>query len=313
MLIRGMILSCALIMVIAGYSTAQDAATNQDLTPPTQTDAAAQPATDAAAQPPADAAAQPPAVAAAQPPADAAAQPEGGNSAVGVDSSLSQANQAFLALYGRQFVLAKQQYEQAVTSNPEYKKMVDLCQNIQDRMRDLSSEYMDIFGKVMSPNFRMETLKKEEVDRMLEFQMRQNQAGQTLGELGLIADIPVSDLGLDFEGAEQLSLGEYLMWIKPRSANERIWYRARKRIMERSLTYTKQEVRQQQRQEKYSRLEESRRRRLDRQGQGNMGIGGGMGGGDFGGMMGGGMGGGMGMGGMGMGMGGMGMGGGMGF
>ncbi|MGC9329371.1 MAG: hypothetical protein ACP5I1_17180 [Candidatus Hinthialibacter sp.] len=238
---------------------------------------------------------------------------ESSNVTVGMDSALAQANQGFLALYNRQFLMAKQQYEQAASSNPEYQRMVDFCQNILDRMRDLSDEYMEIYGKVMSPNFRMDQLKQEEINRMLEFQLRQNQAGQSLGEMGLIADIPISDLGLDYEGSEQISLGEYLMWVKPRSANERIWNRAYRRSLERSLVFAKQEIKQQQRQERFARLQESRRRRLDRQAAGGMGVGAGMGGGGFGGgMMGGGMGGGMMGGGMGGGMMG-GMGGGMGF
>ncbi|MBN2329704.1 MAG: hypothetical protein JXR73_21365, partial [Candidatus Omnitrophica bacterium] len=256
MSIRKWILGCMIVMAGSTQALAQDAANDDALNPPAITEAE---------------------------PAITEIEPVESNVTVGMDSALAQANQGFLALYNRQFLMAKQQYEQAASSNPEYQRMVDLCQNILDRMRDLSDEYMEIYGKVMSPNFRMEQLKQEEINRMLDFQLRQNQAGQTLGEMGLIADIPVSDLGLDFEGSEQMTLGEYLMWIKPRSANERIWNRAFRRTLERSLIYAKQEIKQQQRQERFARLQESRRRRLDRQGSGGMGVGGGMSG-NFGGM-----------------------------
>ncbi|HXK96046.1 MAG TPA: hypothetical protein PKV38_20430, partial [bacterium] len=178
----------------------------------------------------------------------------------GFDSTLAQANQAFMALMSRQFPMALQGFKAAASANNEYQKMVDFCQNIIDRLQDLYKEQIDIYGKMMAPDFRTETLSKEEIDRMLNFQMRQLQAGQTLGELGLIADIPVSDLGLDFEGADQTSLAEYLGWIRPRSANERIWQRARKRALERALVYAKQEIRVQQRQDQFQRVEEYRRR-----------------------------------------------------
>nr|HQH72850.1 hypothetical protein [bacterium] len=193
------------------------------------------------------------------------------------DTTLAQANQAFMALMSRQFPMALQSYKTAASANSEYQKMADFCQNIIDRLQDIYKEQIDIYGKMMAPDFRSESLSKEDIDRMLDFQLRQMQAGQTLGELGLIADIPVSDLGLDFEGADQTSLAEYLGWIRPRSANERIWFRARKRALERAMVYAKQEIKVQQRQDQFQRIEEYRRRRLDRQSSGSMGIGGGMG------------------------------------
>ena len=227
------------------------------------------------------------------------------------DQTQAQANQAFIALQSRQFLLAHQQYKQAAGSNPEYQKMVDFVEVILDRMQESIDEQMEIFGQTTAANFRTETLSRDEINRMLDYQFKQMQAGQALADVGIIAEIPVAELGLDFEGAEQMTLGEYLGWIRPRSANQRIWYRARKRALERQVVYARREAYRQQLQEKMQRVEEFRRRRLDTQ-SGNMGImgGGGMMGGGMG-MMGGGMGGGMGMGGMGggMGMGGMGGGG----
>ncbi|MEW6235930.1 MAG: hypothetical protein AB1656_11125 [Candidatus Omnitrophota bacterium] len=223
------------------------------------------------------------------------------------DTNMAQANQAFLALRNRQIQMALQGYKQAAASNSEYKKMEDFCQNILDRIKELETEWRDIFGKAQSPQFRSEKLTRDEIDRMIDFQYRQQLAGQALGDMGIIALIPVADLGLDFEGAENTTLAEYVGWTRPKSINERIWQRVRTRTLERQLVFAKQEIYMQQRQERLQRVEDYRRRRLDRQSAaGGFGgfQGGGMGG-SFGGM-GGGMGGGM-MGGFGGGM----MGGGM--
>jgi hypothetical protein len=221
----------------------------------------------------------------------------GSSGSTGFDSTMAQANQAFMALSQRQFPMARQQYEAAASSNREYEKMVDFCQNIMDRLREIYAEQIEVFSKMMSPDFRSEYLTRDEIDKMLELQIRQQQAGPSMGELGLISEIPISDLGLIYEGSDQMTLAEYVGWTRPRSANARIWHRARKRAIERSVMYALQEIKQQQRQERYQRMEEYRRRRLDRQGQGGIGVGGSMGGGMDMSMMGGGMGGGMGMGG----------------
>jgi len=206
-------------------------------------------------------------------------------SAGNYDIAQVQANQAFMALMNRQFQMALQQYTTIASSNPEYQKMVEFCQNILDRLMEVFDEYMDTFGRMSSPDFRLEDLTEKEINKMLNFQLRQNQAGQSFGELGLIADIPISDLGLYFDGSDQTSLAEYLGWVRPRSANERVWYRARKRAAKRQLVYSKMEIKIQQRQERFQRMEEFRRRKLDRQSGNFGGFSGGSMGGDFGGMM----------------------------
>ncbi len=222
----------------------------------------------------------------------------------GFDQAALQANQAFNQLRQRQFRAALQLYEQAASTDDNYTKMVDFVQSILDRIKELEEEWQDIFGEAQQPEFRMESVDKEKIDRMLEFQFKQYAGGQSLGELGMIGNIPLTDLGLDFEGAENMVLAEYLGWISPRSANERIWDRIRRHSLRRQLTYAKLEIYQQQRQERIQRVEDLRRRKLERQG-GQIG-GGFTGGGGFGGGMGGGMGGGFGggMGGMGGGFGG---------
>lgn len=234
----------------------------------------------------------------------------------GFDSVMAQANQAFMAMQNRQFRQAQQLYETAAGSNPDYQKMADFCDAIIQRMQEITEEQIDLFAKTTAPDFRVEQLSPEEVDQMIDFQFRTMQAGQQFGELGLLVDIPLVELGLDSAEAEDLTLGEYLGWTPPRGANERIWYRARQRALERQKVYAKFEIKRQQQQERIQRIEEFRRRRLERQG-GQLGggvaggggfgggglMGGGMGGGGFGGGFGGGMGGGFG-GGMGGGMGG---------
>lgn len=207
------------------------------------------------------------------------------------DDVQNNANQAFLALMNRQFQAALQGYEAAAQGNPEYQKMVDFVNNILDRLQEIIDQQIEVFGKTTAQNFRLEQLTKEEIDKMIEFQFEQNKAGQALQELGLIADIPVADLGLDFEGADQMTLAEYLGWIRPRGTSQKIWYRARIRAMQRQLIYAKQEIYQQQRQERLQRIEEFRRRKLDRQSSGSFGVTGG-GGGFGGGLGGGGLGGG---------------------
>lgn len=220
------------------------------------------------------------------------------------DQSLALANNAFLSLRNRQIQLALTQYQQAASSNPEYQKMVDFCEALLDRMQESFDEYTELFRKQSSPSFRMETLSREEINKILDYQYRMASAGQALADMGTLAEIPVNELGLDFEGSDQMTVAEYLGWTRPRSANMRIYYRARKRALKRQLVYEKLQIYQQQLQEKIQRVEEARRRRLETSGAG--GSFGYMGGGGGGGMMGGGMGGGM-MGGgmMGGGMGGM--------
>jgi hypothetical protein len=211
------------------------------------------------------------------------------------DQTLATANMAFQSLRNRQIQLALTQYQQAAGSNPEYQKMVDFCEALLDRMQESFDEYNELFRRQTSPTFRMETLTREEIKKMLDYQYRSSTAGQALSDMGTIAEIPVSELGLDFEGADQMTLAEYLGWIRPRSANARIYYRTRKRMLERQMTFEKLQIYQQQLQEKVQRVEEARRRRLETSGgSGNFGY---MGGGGGMGMMGG-MGGGM-MGGMG--------------
>ena len=226
---------------------------------------------------------------------------EGGASG-NVDSALSIANQAFLALQQRQFRPALDLYKNAAGSNPEYQKMVNFTQAILDRVKEIMDDQIQLYAKTMSTNFKMESLTRDEINKMLAASMKQLKAGQQLGDVAIISEIPVIELGLDFQGADQMTLSEYLGWVRPRSVSQRIWQRARGRTLDRQLIFAKMEILQQQRQEKLSRIEDYRRRRLERQGGGLSGaVSGG------GGMMGGGMGGmGGGMGGMGGGFGGMG-------
>jgi len=227
------------------------------------------------------------------------------------DDVMAAANQGYLALQNRQFTTALQAYEQAAQSNQNYQKMVDFCNNILDRLQEMVDEQREIFAKTQDTQFRLETMSREELDRMIEYQFEALKAGQTLQELGHIATIPVTELGLDSPAVEQLTLAEYIGWVEPRGTNERIWQRARIRTMERQLIYAKQEIYDQQRQERLQRIEEFRRR-LETQGSSLGGISAGGGGGGFGGFGGGfgGGGGGFGGGGGGFGGGGGGFGGG---
>ncbi|MDP8245495.1 MAG: hypothetical protein P9L94_15530 [Candidatus Hinthialibacter antarcticus] len=204
------------------------------------------------------------------------------------DSVQASANQGFQALMNRQFQLARQQYETAAGSNPEYQKMVDFCDAIIKRVQEMTDQQIELFAKTTAQDFRLESLSKEEVDKMLDYQFKQQQAGQGFADMGALVMIPVVELGLDFEGADQVSLGEYLGWMPQRGANERIWQRARLRALDRQRVFAKYEVYQQQRQERIQRLEEFRRRKLERSSSGGVGGlqgGGGMsfGGGGFGG------------------------------
>ena len=227
-----------------------------------------------------------------------------GGATSSVDSALSTANQAFLALQQRQFPMALAQYKSAAASNPEYQKMVNFTQAVIDRINEMMDDQMQLYSKTMATNFRMEDLTRDEVNKMLAVAMKQQKAGQQLGEVALIAEIPIVELGLDFQGADQVTLGEYLGWVRPRTPNQKIWQRARGRSLDREMIYAKMEILQQQRQERLTRVQDYRRRRLERQGGGLSGSVG-SGGGGMGGMMGGGMGGmGGGFGGMGGGMGG---------
>lgn len=207
------------------------------------------------------------------------------------DSVQASANQAFSAMMNRQFQGARQLYETAAGSNPEYQKMVDFCNAVLKRIQEMTDKQIELFAKTTAPNFRIETLSKEEVDQMLDYQFRQQQAGQGFVEMGELVNTTVAELGLDFEGSDRMTLGEYLGWLPPRGANARIWQRARLRALDRQKVFAKFEIYQQQRQEHMQRMEEFRRRKLERQsggfggisGGGGMSFGGGFGGGGFGG------------------------------
>lgn len=247
------------------------------------------------------------------PPTQEGATPTSGQTSEGgstgsFDQVQALANQGYLALQGRQFQQAYQLYNQAASSNPEYKKMVDFCNNILNQLQEMYEEQMRIFGKTQMPTFRISTLKKEDIDDMLDYQFKSLLAGQGLSDLGPLAEKTVYELGLDFPGADKMKLAEYLGWSPAKSANLKIWDKARRQSLKRQFVFARFQAYQQRLQERLSTLEEYRRRKLENQNSmggigggigGSMMGGGMMGGGGFGGgMMGGGFGGGFGGGGM---------------
>ena len=209
-----------------------------------------------------------------------------GGATSSVDSALSTANQAFLALQQRQFPMALAQYKSAAASNPEYQKMVNFTQAVIDRINEMMDDQMQLYSKTMATNFRMEDLTRDEVNKMLAVAMKQQKAGQQLGEVALIAEIPIVELGLDFQGADQVTLGEYLGWgASPALPTKKYGNVPAADLIDREMIYAKMEILQQQRQERLTRVQDYRRRRLERQGGGLSGSVG-SGGGGMGGMMG---------------------------
>jgi len=229
---------------------------------------------------------------------------EGGTTEV--SSALQMANQAFQMLANRQFQQAKQLYEDAAGTDPRYQPMVQFVDNIITRYREMSEEMWALemkYNNPLEPEMTEEKITREDLEKMLDIQMRMQMAqGDLMGEFTL------AELGLEnVKDADTLTLGEYLGWRRRKSADYRIYDDIMKRVYNRQLRYARVEFTIRQRQERAQRRAELRQARMEVTGGGfSVGAGGfgglggygGGGGGGFG-MMGGGgfgmMGGGFGM------------------
>jgi len=228
-----------------------------------------------------------------------------------VSSGLQLANQGYQMLAGRNFLQAKQLYEDAASADPRYQKMVQFVDNIIARAQDLQEEMWELemkFNNPLQPEYTLEEISREDLNKMLEVQLKSQMAqGDLMGEFTL------AELGLeDAKNADTLTLGEYLGWRRRKTINYRIYDQIMKKVYERQMRYARIEFLVQQRQERTQRREQLRQTRMEVTGgsfsvggggMGGLGGGYGLGGGMGGGMMGGGMMGG-GFGGMGGGFGG---------
>ncbi len=261
-----------------------------------------------------------------------------------IDAGLAMANQAFQTMRAGQFYQAKQLYEQAVSSDSKYSRMVEFCDNLiqreqqlqEDRWNSLSEELQDFmrvggftgssfgadsfggggfgggggygggmgmgmgmgmgggggfggygggggFGGAVAEGGQQEQmteydLTKDQFEQLLDMQIQ-----SALDGPNPLARERVADLGLTLgDSAEDLTVGEYLGWARPKSANARIYDHMRRRNILRQRTRALIEWKEQKRQEQLRKKEELRSRVFDTQG-GNFGGGGGFGGGGFGG------------------------------
>ena len=132
---------------------------------------------------------------------------------------------------------------------------------------------MAMDGGMGDQQFTIYDLTREQFEQILELQME-----QSLDGADPLARERVVDLGLEVTGpkGDELTVGEYLGWARPKSANGRIYDRMRRRMVLRQRSYALREWLEQKRQEQIRKREELRQSITDTQG-GSMG--GGFGGG----------------------------------